>query len=83
MSDRQFNVRLSERYAVALLLLTAREDTSVPEILRPIIERYLDDEMADDTDYGRSVEAMMDSRLRRNAAKRVTNLSRPRRRPSR
>ena len=55
MSGQQFNVPLSERYAVALRQLTLRDDRSVPETLRPAEEAFLEYELEQDRDLATAV----------------------------
>lgn len=71
---QQFNVPLSERHALALRAITLREDMSVPELLRPVVEQFIDRQLASDADLLAAVEAL--SRARAATAPRpVTRLA--------
>lgn len=72
---RQFNVPLSERYALVLGEVALRDECSVPEVLRPVIERFLDEALASDGDLRDAVESLERSRRRRRSAARVATLT--------
>lgn len=74
MSGRQINVPLAERYALALAQVALRDECSVPDVVRPVIEQYLDQALADDPDLRQAVEALERSRAQ-NKARRVTDLT--------
>lgn len=70
---RQFNVPLSERQALILKTVTVHDDRTVPEVLRPVVEKYLDERLAADADLRAAVQAHERARAR-NAPKPVTQL---------
>jgi hypothetical protein len=74
MSGRQVNVPLSEHYSLVLAQVVLRDDGTVPETLRPVIERYLDQRVEDDPDLRQAVESLERSRAR-NQARPVTKLA--------
>lgn len=74
MSGRQVNVPLSEHYSVVLAQVVLRDEGTVPETLRPVIEEYLDRRLADDPDLRQAVEALERSRAR-DKARPVTRLA--------
>ncbi|HWL36831.1 MAG TPA: hypothetical protein VNQ77_11610 [Frankiaceae bacterium] len=74
MSGRQVNVPLSEYYSLVLAQVVLRDDSTVPETLRPVIEAYLDRRLADDLDLREAVEALERSRAR-DKARPVTTLA--------
>ncbi len=82
MPGQQFNVPLEEHHAVALRQLALRDDKTVPEVLRPVIEAFLDQELGDDVDLKAAVEALLRSRHRKSPAA-VTRLGEARRGKSR
>ncbi len=62
MAGAQFNVPLSERYAVALRNLAIRDDCSIPDLLRPVIERHLNEVLTADSDLEKAVAALLRSK---------------------
>lgn len=76
---QQFNVPLSERYAVTLRALALRDETSVPDTLRPVVERHLDEALRLDPDLNAAVEALLRARTKKRPAK-VSRLPAGRRR---
>lgn len=79
---QQFNVPLGERYALALGALTMRDDMSVPEVLRPVVERFIDQQLAADADLLAAVEALTRARASARPPQ-VTRLATRRKSPSR
>lgn len=82
MARQQFNVPLSERHAVALRQLSLRDEVSVPALLRPQVEAYLDRELRGDADLATAVEAVLRARARRNKSTRVTPINKARAKPA-
>jgi hypothetical protein len=79
MPAKQFNVPLDEHYAIALSQLALRDESSIPDLLRPVIEQHLDSILREDLDLAAAVEAMTKARSkRRRTAAKVSRLpSRP------
>ncbi len=77
MSGRQINVPLSEYYSLVLAQVALRDESTVPETLRPVIENFLDDRLADDPDLRQAVASLERSRSRAKA-RRVAELARKR-----
>lgn len=76
MAGAQFNVPLSERYEVALRNLAIRDERSIPDVLRPVIEQYLDDVLRTDSDLEKAVAALLRSRRRARPSSSVTPIGR-------
>ena len=70
---RQFNVPLSDHHALILKTLTVQDDVTVPEVLRPVVEQYLDGRLAAAADLRTAVEAHARARARK-APKPVTQI---------
>jgi hypothetical protein len=65
---RQVNVPLQGRPVLVLQLLLAREQCSVPELLGPVIEDYLEQQLNLDPDLADAIRALVASRSRARAA---------------
>lgn len=76
MAGAQFNVPLSERYAVALRNLAIRDDCSIPDLLRPVIEQHLDDVLGADSDLEKAVAALLRSKRKAQPSGSVTPIRR-------
>lgn len=61
---QQFNVTLTERYSVAVRQLLIRDEKQIPELLRPVVEEWVDRELLADADLAAAVQALMRSRRR-------------------
>jgi len=59
---QQFNVPLGDRHALALRAMTLRDEMSVPEVLRPVVERFIDQQLTADADLLAAVEALTRAR---------------------
>jgi hypothetical protein len=59
---QQFNVPLGDWYALVLRALSIRDEASVPELLRPVVEGFLDGELERDSDLREAVEALTRAR---------------------
>jgi hypothetical protein len=84
MTSGQFNVPLTERYSVALRSLALRDDRSIPDLLRPVIEAYLDEVLQADSDLEKAVGAVLRARKRQRPTSTVTPMrtSRSKARPT-
>ena len=54
----QVNVPLDEHWHIALLQLSIREGQTVPELLRPVITRYLKRQLSADPNLAAAVESI-------------------------
>jgi hypothetical protein len=66
---RQVNLPLEGRSVLVLQLLLAREQCSVPELLVPIVEEYLKQQLELDPDLGGALKALVASRSRTRGRK--------------
>ena len=82
MARQQFNVPLGDRHAVALRQLSLRDEVSVPSLLRPQVEAYLDRELRNDADLATAVDAVMRARSKRAKTTRVTPINKARGKPA-
>lgn len=73
--SKQVNVPLDDYHALVLAQVVIRDERSIPEILRPVIETFLDAQVAEDSDLRNAVAAMARSRRRRRSRERVSNLT--------
>lgn len=64
----QVNVPIDERWVLVAKQAAQAEGCSVPELLRPVLERYLSELMDSDADIRDSVLALERARQRRRGA---------------
>ncbi len=69
MRGCQVNVPLDEYYAVALGVITNRDGTTTPSLLRPVIESYLRRRIRKDQELADAVDAIIKSRERERQSK--------------
>ncbi len=73
-AGRQLNLTLDDDLHLALRLLAERDDTSVQELVRPVIADFAAKALGTDTELAAAVEAMKASRARRRRSTRVRHL---------